>query len=208
MTRRQNRPLPSAEFGLLLVEGGDELAVCEVLAGDAWSGLCGWTADGRESLPGLARLATLDPNFARARAVGIVLDAESDLETARRLAIETLDVLGPTRAFVHGALRGEPRIGAFLSPDGSGPGSIETLCRRAVRDRALADCIDQLVECAGAPHRAHSNPHAAADKGWLKAYLGMTLAPDLRFHQELRHPQGIDPAHPAFIPLREFILAL
>jgi hypothetical protein len=207
MTRRSNRQLPSSEFGLLLVEGGDELAVCEVLAGDAWRGLCGWNAHGRD-LPSLARLATRDPNFAHARSVGIVLDVESDLETARRLAIETLDVLGATREFVHGAVRGEPRIGAFLSPDGASPGSIETLCRRAVRDRSLADCVDQLVACAGTPHRAHGNPQAAADKGWLKAYLGMTLAPDLRFHQALRHPQGIDPAHPAFVPLREFILAL
>jgi hypothetical protein len=66
MSRRQNPTMPSVSFGLLLVEGGDELAVCQVLAGSAWSGLCGWKADGRE-LPGLARLAKLEANFGHAR---------------------------------------------------------------------------------------------------------------------------------------------
>jgi hypothetical protein len=208
MTRRQNPPLPETHFGLLLVEGGDERAVSQVLAANAWSQLCCWKAEGRSDLPGLAALAKLDPNFGAARSVGIVLDIESSLSSTQALVTETLKVLGASGSFVHGVLHGVPRLGAFLVPDGVGPGSIETLCREAAKDRILAACVDQLVSCAGSPHRAHGNPRAAEDKGWLKAYLGMTSEPDLRFHQAFVHPQGIDASHPAFGPLRAFLLAL
>lgn len=39
MSQRPNAPMPSAGFGLLLVEGGDEEAVCKILAGPAWTEL-------------------------------------------------------------------------------------------------------------------------------------------------------------------------
>jgi uncharacterized protein DUF3226 len=206
--KRKNPSMPASDFGLLLVEGGDEDSICRILAGPAWGNLCCWKADGRD-LPSQARLAKNDPNFRYARSVGVVLDIENDLAIARVLARETLAVLGATAPFVHGDLTGSPpRLGAFLTPDGTNPGAIETICRTAVRDRRLSACVDQLVSCAGIPHATHGNPRAAEDKGWLKAYLGMTPEPDLRFYQAFDHPQGIDAAHPAFAPLRDFILAL
>jgi hypothetical protein len=181
MTRRQNVSMPSSSFGLLLVEGGDEMAVCKVLAGAAWTGLCCWKAEGRD-LANLSRLAKRDPNLGAARSIGIVLDVEDDLVTAQQIATEALGVLG-TASFAHGVLTGTPRVGAFLSPDGTAVGSLETLCRQAVRDSALATCVDQLVTCAGIPHGAGNNARAREDKGWLRAYLGMTSAPELRFYR-------------------------
>jgi hypothetical protein len=199
--------MPATAVGLLLVEGGDELAVCRMVAGQAWSGLCGWKADGRD-LPNLARLARNDPNFRFARSVGVVLDIENDRAAAQSLANETLAVLGATGPAVHGVLSGSPPLGAFLTPDGANPGAIETLCRQAVRDSRLAACVNQLIDCAGAPHATHGNPRVAEDKGWLRAYLGMILEPDLRFHQAFDHPQGIDAQHAAFASLQAFVLAL
>ena len=207
MSRRQNPPMPATAFGLLLVEGGDELAVCQILAGPSWSQLCGWKSDGRD-LPNLARLAQNDPNFRFARSVGVILDIENDDAAAHSLATETLAALGATGPAVHGVLTGSPRLGAFLTPDGTNLGAIETLCRQAVRDARLAACVDQLVGCAGTPHAAHGNPRVAEDKGWLRAYLGMILQPDLRFHQAFEHPQGIDAQHAAFASLQAFVLAL
>jgi len=207
MSRHQNPPMPSVAFGLLLVEGGDELSVCRILAGPAWSGLCGWKADGRD-LPNLARLARNDPNFGFARSVGVVLDIENSVADAESLANDTLAALGAGGPVEHGILSGSPRLGAFLTPDGANPGAIETLCRQAVRDASLAACVGQLITCAGAPHAAHGNPQVAEDKGWLRAYLGMLPEPDLRFHQAFGHPQGIDARHAAFGSLRAFVLAL
>jgi len=208
MKRRENPPMPATEFGLLLVEGGDERAICEVLAGSAWNQLCCWKADGRRDLPTQARLAKNDPNFRYARSVGVVLDVENSIQDAYALANKTLAVFGAGGTAVQGILTGSPRLGAFLTPDGASLGAIETLCRCAVRDQNLASCVDQLVNCAGMPHAAHGNPRAAEDKGWLQAYLGMTLEPGLRFHQAFNHPQGIDATHAAFDSLRAFILAL
>jgi hypothetical protein len=104
--------MPSTGFGLLLVEGGDELAVCQVLAGTSWTGLCGWKADGRD-LPRLAQLAKLEANFGHARSIGIIVDAEESVVSAQGLVNDTLRALGVTTPFVHGALTGSPRIGAF-----------------------------------------------------------------------------------------------
>jgi hypothetical protein len=36
----------------------------------------------------------------------------------------------------------------------------------------------------------------------------MISDPDLRFHQALEHPQGIDATHAAFTALQTFLLAL
>jgi hypothetical protein len=207
MSLRPRQRMPSTPFGLLLAEGGDEIAVCRVLAGSAGADLCCWNAGGRD-LPNQARLALADPNFRFARSVGVVLDIEGDLAGTRHLAAETLAIFGATAPLVHGVLAGgPPRLGAFLSPDGLGPGSIETLCRAAVHDRALAACVDQLVGCAGSPHRDRANARVAEDKGWLKAYLGMLPEPDLRFHQAFV-PGGIDADHAAFDALRAFVRSL
>jgi hypothetical protein len=89
-------------------------------------------------------------------------------------------------------------------PDGASDGSIETLCRKAVRNASLAACVDALVSCAGSPH----TNQARGDKGWIKAYLGMLPDPSLRFHQAFSSADGIDPTHAAFDSLRRFLLAL
>jgi len=119
MTRRDQPALPATSFGLLLVEGGDERAICQALTGSAWASLCCRIAYGRD-LPTQARLARLDPNFSHARSVGVVLDVEHDVDGARRLASDTLIALGAATTLVHGELAGEPRMGAFLSPDAFG----------------------------------------------------------------------------------------
>ncbi len=206
MSRRPNPPFPAAPFGLLLVEGGDERAVCEAVIGaGAWANLHCWCASGQSDLPALGVLAAVDPNARFIRSVGVVLDVEDDLAHATAIAAKTLNPFGGSGAPSHGALSTGPRpLGAFLVPDGVSNGSIETLCRKAVRDPTLAACVDALVSCAGSPH----TNQARADKGWLKAYLGMLPDPTLRFHQSFSTVDGIDPAHAAFDPLRRFLLAL
>jgi hypothetical protein len=202
--------MPGRSFGLLLVEGGDERAVCEAVAGPAaWAGLCCWNANGRDNLVNTANLAKRDANFSFARSVGVVLDTENNVADALTLAAETLAVFGFAGTLMHGELSAtSPPLGAFLLPDGSSQGCIETLCRRAVRDPNLAACVDALAVCAGFPHASLPNAQANADKGWLKAYLSMLADPTLRFHQAFSTPGGIDPTHAALDPLRTFLLAL
>jgi hypothetical protein len=206
MSRRPNPPLPHHSFGLLIVEGGDERALCEAVAGPGiWSSLFCWTASGRSDLKTLALLARLDPGFIHARSVGLVLDVEEDPREALRLAQETLAVFGHTAPVTHGAMTGQPlRLGAFLAPDGSTPGSIEILCRQAVREPKLASCVDALVQCA----QPKFPTTALAAKGWLNAYLAM-LSEQQRIHQAFDVLKGgLDASHAAFAPLRGFLHGL
>jgi hypothetical protein len=204
--KRPNPPLPSRPFGLLLVEGGDERALCEAVVDSAtWSGLFCWTASGRADLRNLALLARLDPGFVHARSVGLVLDIEEDPRDAFRIAEETLAVFGHTAPVVHGVMTAQPlRLGAFLAPDGRTAGSIEFLCKQAVRDPKLASCVDGLVQCAQPKH----STAALAAKGWLNAYLAM-LPEQPRIHKAFHPAKGaLDPAHNVFAPLRDFLRSL
>ncbi|MBN8472865.1 hypothetical protein JYJ95_40705 [Corallococcus exiguus] len=199
-------PFPTRPFGLLLVEGGDEQKLCETIAGPAvWSGLVCWKASGRADLPNLAKLATLDPGFGHARSVGVLLDMEDDLDGAHVLVERIRAALNVTAPFVHGTFApgAAPKVGVFVSPDGQQTGSIDTLCKQAVRNPALASCVDTLVACAGQPHTTQ----ARGMKGWLDAYLAMQREP-LRLHQALERPEVFDLNHAAFDPLRAFLQAL
>ena len=208
--KRMSMDLPARSFGLLLVEGGDEEGVCAAVAGPTlWGRLYCVNARGRDKLVSAATLAGQAENFSFARSVGLVLDIEDDPAEAHALAARALAAFGATGPLVHGVLSAIPRpLGAFLVPDGASHGSIETLCRPAVRDPSLAACVDAFVGCAGQPHASQRNAQATADKGWLKAYLSMLADPTLRVHQAFSAPGGIDPAHAVFDPLRSFLGAL
>lgn len=199
-------PFPTRPFGLLLVEGGDEQKLCEAIAGPAiWDGLVCWKASGRADLPSLAKLATLDPSFRHARSVGVLLDMEDDPVDTGNLIQRTLAALNVTTPFVHGVFTpgAAPKVGVFVSPDGGQTGSIDGLCKQAVRDPALASCVDALVTCAGQPHTTA----ARGMKGWLDAYLAMLPKP-VRLHQALEDTQVFDLNHTVFDPLRAFLQAL
>jgi hypothetical protein len=208
MSPRGNPDPPPHPHAVLIVEGGDERGVCEAVAGAAtWAGVCCRNAGGRTNLVNEAKLVANTPNFPLTRSVGLVLDIEDDPVEAYAIAARTLSVLGAAGPPVHGAVSAGPRsLGVFFAPDGASPGCIETLCRAAVRDPALAACVDALVGCAGRPHAALKNPRAREDKAWLNAYLAMLPDPDQRFHQAFA--LGWDPAHAAFDPLRRFLRSL
>ncbi|WP_235216771.1 hypothetical protein [Archangium violaceum] len=123
-----------------------------------------------------------------------------------RSDLPALAAFGATTLPVHGLLAGNPLgLGAFLAPDGKTPGSIEHLCRLAVRNQTLSACVDALVGCAQPAH----GTAALAAKGWLNAYLAMCPDPRLRFHQAFDPGVGgIDPSHPVFEPLRNFLQSL
>ncbi|RKH65080.1 DUF3226 domain-containing protein [Corallococcus aberystwythensis] len=204
--KKKQPPFPTEPFGLLLVEGGDEEKLCKAIAGPAvWGSLVCWNARGRPNITELARLAAQDPSFRYARSVGVLLDMEDDPVGTQGLIQEALAALNVTAPFVHGAFvpGAAPRVGVFVSPDGQQTGSIEGLCKQAVRDPALTSCVNALVTCAGQPHTTQ----ARGMKGWLDAYLAMQPEP-LRLHQALNGSKVFDLNHVAFDPLRAFLQAL
>ncbi len=203
---RANPAIPPSACGLLLVEGGDERAVCQAIVAPAtWSKLLCWNAHGRNNLPSAAAIAARDANFASVHSIGILLDAEDDPAGAEALAGQTITALGgiPSTATV---FSGTPRTGFFVAPTAGVPGCIETLCRRAVRSPKLTQCANDFVTCSGPTHATVGQ----RDKAWLNAYISMLDDPDLRFHQEnvFADHQGVDPAHAAFAQLNAFLVSL
>lgn len=203
MSRRANPPMPGASFSLLLVEGGDESAVSRALLPPT-STVCLWVARGRSDLPRLARLASLDPNFRFARRVAILLDTEEAISDAIAIAAAAYGALGSAAFPAHAMFSSDPvPIGVFVAPDGVSPGSIETLCRAAVTDVAVAACVDALVACGG----TRQPTQALRDKAWMQAYLAMRKEP-CRFHEAFGNPPAVEPGHAVFGPLRAFLAQL
>ena len=98
------------------------------------------------------------------------------------------------------------KLGVFYLPDPARTGSLETLCKIAVRDLAAATCIDALQTCLGARH----GTQAQRDESWLEACLSTTPGePSVRISQALSGPKsGIDPGHGAFAALSAFLASL
>jgi hypothetical protein len=206
MSARKQPSLPNKPFALLLVEGGDEEAVCSYVAGTHWATITCLRANGRRKLlPEIALIASKDQNFHFARSVGVVLDAEESVPDSILLATETLKNVGLGVTATHGTiLAGHPRLGAFIAPDGTSKGSIESLCKLSIKDPAHGSCVDALVTCA---KPAHSTVARAA-KGWLEAYLGMMAEPSTRLHQAFEASDGLDASALVFDPLRTFLQSL
>ena len=200
----KNEPFPTRPFVLLLVEGGDERVVCqEVAESTVWANIHCWDSKGRQNLPYLAEAAKRAPNFEFARSVGVIMDVEESLAESQELAARTLATFGGVGIPVHGQMSvGPPRFGVFVMPDGASAGSIETLCRQAMKDQKLATCVDALLACAGFPHQNQ----ALTAKGWLQAYLAMLPKPR-RFHEAFTC-SAVDPSHTCFDELRRFLSAL
>jgi hypothetical protein len=164
--------MPSAAFKLLLVEGGDEEAVCRWLTGKSlWTSFGCWVASSDSRLPAVAAAAALAPNFAFAESRAVILDAEGDLSRALDIADRTLTAMGGASPG-HGKVAGGPKSGLFVSPDGVSLGSLETLCRAAATDVAAAKCTDAYEACV-----KPLTLRAQQDKRWVAAYIAAVLGP-------------------------------
>lgn len=196
MPRLDPKALPEGPFALVVVDGGDDRRLCETLAPALWT---------TYKLDGSLRALSVGTGFERVTAVAVVTDAEADplasFETARSALVE----LEPTLAdMVPGEVRqvGPRRYGVFVVPDAVTPGGLETLLRRAWTPTSADPCVDALFACVGPSATTAAN----RDKAWLKAWTATRRDPD-GFPAQLIG-KGIDPAHPAFSDLRDFLRAL
>jgi hypothetical protein len=196
-------PMPSVPFKLLIVEGGDEEVVCKWLIGDPfWKSYWCWNASSRERLPGVAEAATNDANFTSAASVGVVFDVEGDIAGAIDIAEQTFKVLGSGNPGHAKFISGTKKFGLFMSPDGSSPGAVENLCRKAATRAEAAQCVNAYENCSGVVPLALT---AHADKRWVNAYIAAVLGPR-KFLPDALAEGLFDPA--PFVDLKTFLLAL
>ena len=94
-----------------------------------------------------------------------------------------------------------PSIGVFIVPDGSGPGAMETLCRRSVEDTDAARCVDDYLGCL---ERHDAMRSRNVDKSFAHAYLAAMEDPVARVGEGAQ--QGAwSLESPAFTALARFL---
>jgi hypothetical protein len=141
------------------------------------------------------------------QALGVIVDADTNPQgTSVQLAQLLTRLTGQTVAAGMWTA-GKPRIGLFVTPDGTSAGEVETLAWRAwSSDPANAQprrCIDEFVACMSkAGFTARSS-----DKGVVSALLAIRNDDDPRLGPGAR-AKVFDFARPEFSPLKQFLSAL
>ncbi len=137
-------------------------------------------------------------------AFGVIVDADIN---AQSTASELINLLGKiTRQLIAlGSWTSRtPRIGLFITPDGTSKGEIETLVWRAwandPTNRLSKKCIEDFTRCmAGAGLKAHSS-----DKALVSALLAISNDEDPRLGPAAR-AKVFDFSRPEFATLKQFL---
>lgn len=195
-----------SEDRLLLVEGRDEFHLFKQLIETCFSGrpgiqvmdIGGKTTLGRN----LRTVYTAALSRSSLRAIGIVRDADTNATASFQSARDSVQQAGYTPPPIHaGFSDANPSIGIFMVPDGSEPGTLETICRRSVQDEKAAWCVAAYIECLETHNALKSN---IPDKTFTPAYLAASRDPVARVGEGAL--QGVwDFQSPAFADLRKFI---
>ena len=152
--------------------------------------------------PALERSALL------VRAIGIVRDADNSYGSAFQsvqgaLRHANLPVPNAPLENAHGALGNGNGISvvAYIMPDNSSPGDLESLCLEAVRDAPSVPCVDNYFECL----KSVGNVPRQESKARLRAFLASNAAnPTLRTGDAIA--AGVIPwDSPAFDDVHKFL---
>lgn len=197
---RQKRTCPPGARTSFLVEGGDEERACVAILGGP-GGAFWMTLDGQSGVAVNVANATKDPGWSGIENIGVILDVEENLATARALAESVFIQLGRGTPSGPGVVEADSigKIGYFLLPDNVANGALESLLKRSA-DPAVQACVDALFVCT--PNVGANT--AQRDKAWLSAYLA---AKSGKGRLDQAWP-ALDAAHPSFDPLRSFLQAL
>ena len=114
----------------------------------------------------------------------MVRDADDDAGGAFHSVRDGLRHAGYRPPPAHGGFSdAEPAVGVFIVPDGSGPGAIETLCRRSRAGDAVSGCVDEYMKCLAERAAMRSRN---ADKTFAHAYLAAAADPVARVGEGAR----------------------
>ena len=150
----------------------------------------------------------ITPDLMRKRAIGVIVDADQDAGATLLRLQGKLQELTQRRVSANGAWDGEaPRVGLFVTPDGTSPGEIETLVWRAwstdpINERAK-QCVESFRDCM---RSANLEPHSP-DKALIGALLAIRNDEDPRLGPGAR-AKVFDFGRPEFVPLRQFLEGL
>ena len=122
------------------------------------------------------------------KAIGVTRDADKDYTRAFQSVGDSLRYAGlpvPSGplSFAEGTLEDATiQIAAYILPDNSSPGELETLCLEAVRGAPSMPCVDHFFECLASINHVP----AKEDKARLGAFLSTEKDdPNLRIGQAI-----------------------
>lgn len=148
---------------LILVEGAEDQRFIQALLKDIGLEQCAVRpAGGKAAIRAFLKEAALTETFRNnVTAVAIIRDADDDVASAFQSARDAFRLCGLPVPEAHAAFAAGPfsqqtvHTGVFVTPDGLGPGALEDLCLRAVRDAQHTDCVDAYFACLyGSPREA------------------------------------------------------
>jgi hypothetical protein len=145
--------------------------------------------------------------LATKQALGVIVDADTNPQAISAQLTNLLNQLTGQRVAVGAWTTGTPRVGLFLTPDGSSSGEIETLVWRAWSNDPANEqprkCIDDFVTCMSKAGIAARSP----DKGVLSALLAIRNDDDPRLGPGAR-AKVFDFERPEFAQLKQFLSGL
>lgn len=178
---------------LLFVEGHDDVAVLELVAAhlNLSDRVQVISADGKDKLRKLIRTFVALEGFPEnVQGVAIARDADSD--PAAALASAQSILLGINK-----------RTAIHIFPN-DGPGILEDLCLQTLQGRQDLQCVDTFMKCIGETGITLSNP----SKFRMRALLAALDDGKSRDTNWAAQRGLLDPAHPAFVALRQFLTDL
>jgi hypothetical protein len=174
--------LSIVERKLLLVEGKDEVNFFTAALQNhlMLSGIQVIDYSGKANLSAFLRTLLADPAFPNVTGIGIVRDADDTPPGARtaaaaaaydaiRGALTAQGVQLPCPPGHAQFAAGPPHIGAFVMPNGTGDGMLETLCISSVSAEAAYACVTEFFNCLQQYGVTPKNMHKARARAWLSS---------------------------------------
>lgn len=164
---------------LLLVEGSEDKQFWEqYLSGVKKSYIDVRETGGKDQLRRLLPTLVLASGFDKVSWLGVIQDADDNPRAAFDRITGALRLAGlsvPTRPWV--TVSGSPDVVAFVVPDGSSSGDLETLLWRGLASQPEASCIEQYINCLESLRGA---PVSKESKARVYAYIAAQRQPDAR----------------------------
>ena len=193
---------------VLLVEGPEDARLLSALVQPP-TGIQILEMGGKDRLKEVLDLVLQDARrIGGLQAIGVVRDADEEPLSAFQSVRDALQSkeLNPPNQHGEYSESDRPAVGIFITPDGSSPGSLESLCVRSVQEAPEARCAEEYLQCVAEVRLAEWNT-ARRSKAFAYAYQAASADPGNRLSVGVA--QGVwNRDSSAFGPLRAFVRQL
>jgi hypothetical protein len=160
---------------VLVVEGNDEINFFGALLNHMGiSGVDVREVGGKEQFKKKMPALVKTTGFSGVEIIAIIQDADDDAGSTTQRIKDVLKRNGLEPPYGHGKFsHGNPRVGIFIVPDGSGKGMLEDLCLSTVKRHPAMPCVELFVQCVS---QLDEPPH---NMGETKAQAFLAAMPEI-----------------------------